>query len=67
MFWQSAMVGRQREVKHVFMNVLGSPTVLGTVGEATVAWQPTLGWEVLSFGPAGCYIGRTQHEESQFP
>jgi hypothetical protein len=30
------------------MNALDAPIVLHTVGEATVAWQPTIGWMGLS-------------------
>jgi hypothetical protein len=30
-------------------------------------WKATtMGWAVLSIGAAGCYIGKTQHETSQY-
>jgi hypothetical protein len=48
-FRRTVIVARQREVKYVSMDTLPSPTVLVTVGGATVAWQPTV-------GPAGLPI-----------
>lgn len=38
MFLSSAVVARQQKMKHVFMEMLESPTVLSTFREATVAW-----------------------------
>jgi hypothetical protein len=55
MFRTSAVVARQREVNHVSMDALVSPTVLSTFGGATVEWQPTIGRTVLSIDTArGC-------------
>jgi hypothetical protein len=50
MFQQSAVVARQQEVQHISMDMLDSPTVLWTVGEATIVWQPTIAWMGLAIG-----------------
>jgi hypothetical protein len=52
MFGQSAVIARQRKVKHVFVNMLASPIVFCTIGGATVAWQPTVGQTGLWIGPS---------------
>jgi hypothetical protein len=70
-FWRGAIIARQREVKCISTDTLASPTVLctvggATVGEATVAWWPTIRQTGHSIGPVRCYIGETRQKESLF-
>jgi hypothetical protein len=58
MFRWSAVVARQREVKRVFVDMFVFPTILrtvagATVGEATVAWRPTIARRGFLLGQSG--------------
>jgi hypothetical protein len=52
MFRCTAIVARQRSVKHISMNTLASPAVHHTLGGTAVARQSTLGWIGLCIGAA---------------
>jgi hypothetical protein len=61
MFWLNAIIARQRELKHVSMDTLDSPTVLD--GHGNKEWDSTtIGWMVLSIEADRCYKVKTLPE-----
>jgi hypothetical protein len=59
MFQPSAVVARQRAVKHVSVDMLDSPTALDGRGNKELN-ASTTEREMFSIGAARCYIGKTQ-------